>query len=80
MSIMHPILLAEIEAFLADTGMGESYFGKRAANNSEIVARLRAGKRVWPETETRVRAYIMSRRADDRRKRHNRDAPSSEAS
>jgi hypothetical protein len=62
MVIKHPQLLAEIEAFLSETDMGESYFGKKAAKNSELVARLRAGKKVWPDTETSVRSYIMTRR------------------
>ncbi len=55
-------LLADIEAFLAETGMGPSYFGKQAAGNSEVVARLREGRRVWPETETKLRAYMLAQR------------------
>lgn len=51
-------LLDDIEAFLAATGMGESYFGKCAAGNSELVARLRNNGRVWPETEAKVRSFI----------------------
>lgn len=57
----HPQLLAEIEAFLALTGMGESYFGKKATGNSEIVSRLRNGGRVWPDTEQRARDYMAAR-------------------
>lgn len=56
-------LLREIEAFLAETGMGPAYFGKCAADNSELVKRLRAGKRVWPETEAKVREFIATSRA-----------------
>ncbi|MEH7827645.1 hypothetical protein [Gemmobacter denitrificans] len=56
-------LLIEIEAFLAASGMGESYFGKAAAGNSELVARLRDNRRVWPETEAKVRRFIKSRSA-----------------
>jgi len=55
-------LLDDIDAFLSETGMGASYFGKVAAGNSEIVHRLRKGKRVWPETETKVRAFIKAQR------------------
>jgi hypothetical protein len=55
-------LLDEIDAFLAETSMGASYFGKVAAGNSEIVHRLRKGRRVWPETEKRVRAFIKAQR------------------
>lgn len=53
-------LLADIEAFLAATGMSESYFGKRAAGNSELVGRLRNNGRVWPETATKVRKFIRA--------------------
>lgn len=53
-------LLAEVEAFLAETGMGESYFGKRAVNNSELVKRLRAGRPVLSTTEASVRAFMSS--------------------
>lgn len=60
--IMHPALLQEIDAFLADSGMGESYFGKKATGNSEVVARLRRGGRVWPDTEARLRSFILLRR------------------
>ena len=59
----HPSLLCEIDAFLSETGMGASYFGKKAASNSELVERLRNGGRVWPETEQKVRAFIASERA-----------------
>lgn len=54
--------LDEIEAFLLESGMGASYFGRIAAGNSELVERLRSGGRVWPETEQKVRAFIVSRR------------------
>lgn len=53
----HPIL-REIEAYLAVTKMGETYFGKRAANNSELVARLRAGGSVHFKTEDSIREFI----------------------
>ena len=59
---MHPVLLREIDAFLASTGMGESYFGKKSTGNSEVVPRLRNGGRVWPETEAKIRSFILMRR------------------
>ena len=54
----HPPLLHEIDRFLSATGMGPSYFGKKAVNNSELVSRLRAGKRVLVETDAAVRLFI----------------------
>ncbi|WP_444668387.1 hypothetical protein [Cereibacter changlensis] len=57
-NIQHPELLKEIEAYLADTGMGASYFGKKAAGASEVVKRLRAGGFVSPATEGKIRSFI----------------------
>lgn len=58
----HPQLLADIEAFLSETGMGASYFGKAAVGNSEVVTRLRNGRRVWPETEAALASFIAAQR------------------
>jgi hypothetical protein len=62
-----PTLLSEIEAFLAETGMGETYFGKRSANDSGLVARMRAGTTptgkvvfVRPEVQTSVRKFMRA--------------------
>ena len=57
-----PTLLQKIEAFLSETGMGESYFGKKAVGNSELVSRLRQNRRVWPETEAKALSFIRSER------------------
>lgn len=53
-------LLEEIEDFislhradLTDTG-----FGLAAVNDGKFVAQLRGGRRVWPETAEKVRAFI----------------------
>jgi hypothetical protein len=59
----HDTLLTDIEAFLEETGMGPSYFGKRAVGNSELVERLRSGRRVWPDTEAKIREFMLSFRA-----------------
>lgn len=61
MNIMHPTLLSEIDKFLEESGLSETYFGKQAAGNSEVVSRLRAGGRVWPETEAKLRSFILMR-------------------
>lgn len=63
-------LLSEVEKFLAETGMSEGRFGFNAVRNSRLVERLRQpvtpkkGKpvRIWPETEMRVRAYMVAER------------------
>lgn len=58
-------ILTEIDAFLSDTGMGASYFGKKAVGNSEVVARLRAGGRIWPETRDKLRDFIHAKRTSE---------------
>jgi hypothetical protein len=56
------ILLTEIEAFLAETGMGHTYFGKVAAGNSALVETLRAGGDCRTRTPPRVREFMRTRR------------------
>ena len=63
-TIHHPDLLREIETYIARTGMGETYFGKKAINNSELISRLRNGGRVWPETAAQVRAFMKKNPPD----------------
>ncbi len=61
MAIKHPTLIADIDAFLAETGMSESYLGKKGVGNSEVVSRLRSGGRIWPDTETKLRSFMLMR-------------------
>lgn len=56
-------LLTAIETFCAETGMAETTFGRKAANDGKFVARIRNGGRMWPETVERVEAYIKEQRA-----------------
>ena len=56
-------LLREVETFLAETGLGPHRFGILAIKNGRLVERLRDGRRVWPETEMAIRAYIRSERS-----------------
>lgn len=53
-------LLGEIRHFLTKCPMGPSYFGKRAVGNSELVARLEAGKSVQLDTAAKVRAFMKA--------------------
>lgn len=59
--IHHKDLVKEIDAFLAETGMGVSYFGKAAVGNSEVVHRLRSGREILPSTEAKIRAFLAQR-------------------
>lgn len=65
--------LAEIEAFIAHTGMTVSEFGERAMNDRKFVGRIRAGGNVRLDTADRVRRFMTeyrpahpTRRADAR--------------
>lgn len=55
-------LLSDIEAFLAETGMGQSYFGKKAVGNSEVVSRLRDGRNVRLDTAEKIACFIKQHR------------------
>lgn len=62
-------LLSDIEAFLRETGMDGYRFGLLAVKNGRLVERLRKGQtpkgkpvRIWPETETQVRAFMIAQR------------------
>lgn len=57
----HPIL-ADVEAFLATHGMPASTFGRRAVKDWKLVTSLRKGRRLWPETEARVRTFMVTYR------------------
>jgi len=51
-------LIAEIEAAAAALGIAPSTLGERAGQGGHFYARLKAGKRVWPDTAQRVRDAI----------------------
>lgn len=53
-------LLTDIERFLAETGMGAATFGGLAMGDRHLVRQLRNGRRLWPETEAKVRAFMAS--------------------
>ena len=59
-------LLQLIERFLADTGMGASYFGQRAVGNSKLVRRLREGRSIELDTAHKVQRF-MKAEMDERR-------------
>lgn len=59
---MRPNLLSEIGDFLRETGLSEYRFGFLAVRNGRLVERLREGGRIWPDTEDKVRAFIIAER------------------
>jgi ribosomal protein L19E len=55
-------LLAEIEATAALLGIAPSTVGERAGQGGHFYRRLRAGKRVWPDTARKVRGELARMR------------------
>ena len=53
-------LLAEIEAFLAETGIAETTFGQRAIRDWQLVERLRDGGDVTTRNAAKIREFIAS--------------------
>jgi hypothetical protein len=53
-------LLEEIRLFCATHGMKPSTFGEKALNDKPFVAQLEGGRRVWPETEAKVRRFMAT--------------------
>ncbi|MFG6283983.1 hypothetical protein [Sphingomonas sp. S6] len=52
-------LLADVEAFLEQNPqVSATRFGDDALGDRHFVRQLRRGRRVWPETEQRVRDFM----------------------
>src|SRR5215470_12208428 len=62
MAVTNKALLAEIEAFLAETGVTPSKFGVAAVNDGHLVANLRKGNSVTLKTADKVRFYLAEQR------------------
>lgn len=56
----HAQFLAEIEAFLARTGMSATRFGEDSVNDRKLVANLRAGADVGTRRMDRVRLFMAT--------------------
>lgn len=56
-------LLSELEGLMAETGLSAHRVGILCARNGRIIDRLRAGGRVWPETENEIRSAICRERS-----------------
>lgn len=65
---MRNTLLSDIEIFRRETGMAEYRFGFLAVKNGRLIERLRDGRRIWPDTEAKVRAFMRQYRAENRRR------------
>jgi 2,4-dienoyl-CoA reductase-like NADH-dependent reductase (Old Yellow Enzyme family) len=56
-------LVAVIDAFLDERAISHVSFGRAAMNDPHFVRDLRKGRRVWPETEAKVRAFMANHAA-----------------
>lgn len=55
-------LLSDIEAFMGAHNMGAATFGDLVMRDRHLVRQLRNGRRLWPETEAKVRAFMAEYR------------------
>lgn len=55
-------LLTDIESFLTTHEMAATTFGDLALKDKHFVKQLRKGRRLWPETEGRVRQFMVTYR------------------
>lgn len=56
-------LLSDVEAFLEAHQLAPTRFGADALGDKHFVRQLRQGRRVWPDTETKVRRFMLTYRA-----------------
>lgn len=57
---MQRSLFTEIETFMAETGLSAHRTGILLARNGKLVDRLKAGGRIWPETEAMIRENMQA--------------------
>lgn len=48
-----------VTAFQGVTSLSDTYIGKAATGTSDLVPRLRKGGRCWPETERKLRSWMV---------------------
>lgn len=57
-------LLNDAEAFAATHSLSDSQFGVLAVNDKNFLRDLRDGRRLWPETEAKVRTFMATYRPE----------------
>lgn len=58
MSTKAPPLVDAVEAFIGEQDMPPATFGRLALRDPHFVRDLRGGRRLWPETEAKVRTFM----------------------
>lgn len=56
--MVHSKLLSDIERFMERTGVAPTRFGQLAIGDRHLVRTMRSGRRVWPETEAKIRQFM----------------------
>jgi predicted phage gp36 major capsid-like protein len=58
---MNP-LLQDIETFLQthSATLSATAFGELAMNDRHLVRQMRGGRRIWPETEAKIRRFMAT--------------------
>lgn len=51
-------ILEDIEAFMEANGLSATGFGDLYSNDRHLVRQLRNGRRLWPETEAKIRVFM----------------------
>lgn len=57
-------LLPEIDLFMATHGLSPTKFGELALNDRHLVRQIQKGRRLWPETAAKVRAFMATYRPE----------------
>lgn len=57
-------LLADIRAFCQVHDLKPTRFGELALNDKPFVSQLETGRRIWPETEAKVRRFMATYRPE----------------
>ena len=55
-------LVRLVHAELLKGELSDSAFGRQALNDWKLIRQLRAGRRLWPDTEGRVRTFMAGYR------------------
>ena len=59
-----PMLLDDIKAFCATHDLSIWQFGELSMNDKSFVKNMEEGRRIWPETEAKVRRFMSTYRSD----------------
>ena len=53
-------ILEDIEAFMEANSLSATAFGDLYSKDRHLVRQLRNGRRLWPETEAKIREFMAS--------------------